>query len=134
MATETKEAPVKVKRPLYVDVAPAAEKDEKGLLRQVPEAYNSAEHRAPRRADFADEAIYFDFQAARCEVEASALADKAKTIHAKAEQIRQFGDPAQRKQMQKFNKYMENITKLRDELAESGHQIDLQALLQGLGK
>lgn len=130
MAEETKEP--KVKRPRYLDVAPPVERGEDGLLKQVPETFDPEKHLIPRRKDFGDEVIYHEFKAARFESEAAEMTNRASVARSKAQELRDYGDPAQRAQIKKFNKYLENLKELRDSLKESGHDLDLQELLKGM--
>tara|TARA_R110002096_G_C14661938_1_gene728435 strand:- start:28495 stop:28920 length:426 start_codon:yes stop_codon:yes gene_type:complete len=103
--------------------------DAEGKIVGVPEGYDSKEHLAPKRTDFANDADFLDFQANIFDAVAAEKSERAEMYRTQATELRKYGDPEQRKQVQKFQKMAEALKALQGTLASSGVEVDLEALL-----
>lgn len=123
--TATKEKPEPKKRPKYMSTDLAKEHmNGDGLLTAIPDNYDSKEHLAPKRADFASEDLFLEFKANEFESRAEGLATKAARLREQAETIRKFGDPEQRKKVAKFQKMQAQISELQKALEAEGISLD----------
>lgn len=125
---ETKAAPPEP-RVAYISVAPKEILNEQGQLTAVPTDYKENKHLAPKRGEFAGEDLFLEWRAITFEVRAAHLSEQASKFRKQAEDIRQYGDPAQRAKVRRFQRLEEQIIGLRAELSEQGIEVSLEQLL-----
>lgn len=95
-----------------------------GKLTGAPVGYNYREHKAPKRADFADEADFYEFKAAVMEINAERFVKRAASLRDNAAAMRKYGDPAQRAMVRRRQKLQEQMAELDAQLAADGITLD----------
>lgn len=116
-------------RVAYISVAPKEILNEQGQLTAVPTDYKENKHLAPKRGEFAGEDLFLEWRAITFEVRAAHLSEQAVKFRKQAEDIRQYGDPAQRAKVRRFQRLEEQILALKGELKEQGIEVSLEQLL-----
>lgn len=83
-------------------------------------------HKGLRKTDFADQAVYMEWQASQLDLRAASITAQATKLRKEAELARTVGTPEQRKKVAKLLKMKEAQAALRAELAKDG--VDLSGL------
>ncbi len=127
-STEGKKREPKV-RVAFLTLVDASMLDDEGHITAVPEGYDPKEHLAPKRTDFANDADFLEFQAGVFEAVAADKAARAKEYRKQATELRKYGDPEQRKQVQKFQKMVSALKELQGTMKAAGVEVSLEELL-----
>ena len=134
--TETVNPPEKAKpepkvRVNFITLVDKSMLNPEGKIVGIPEGYNSKEHLAPKRAEFANEADYMDFQANIFESVIASKQARIAKLRANAEELRKYGDPTVRKEVARGRKLAEQLIAIKKSLGSSDVDFDVDALLAG---
>ncbi len=119
----------KIERKPYIEICDKAILNEQGQLTAVPTDYVERKHLAPKRGDFAGEDLFLEWRAITFEARAMHLTEQAAKMRSQAEDIRQYGDPAQRAKVRRFQRLQDQILELKAELGDQGIEVSLEQLL-----
>ena len=116
-------------RVAFLSLVDAAMLDEEGHITGVPEGYDPKEHLAPKRTDFVNDHDFLNFQADVFDAVAADKTARAKEYRAQATELAKYGDPEQRKQVQKFQKMVSALRELQGTMKKAGVEVSLEELL-----
>lgn len=100
-----------------------------GKITGVPQGFDPKLHAPPKRDDFVNDADYTEFSSDVWQAKADHATKKAEDLRRIAKELREYGDPQQRKQVLKFQKMVNALKELKGTMAKSGISISLEELL-----
>lgn len=122
---EKAEKPPPPKRREFIEVAAELGEplDGEGRLTQIPVTFDGSAHLSPKKTEFAEEHHFLDFKANEAEMRAAELVETAAKLRRQANDLRQYGDPAQRAKVKRATRLREQLAELEAALKAEGIEL-----------
>lgn len=120
-----KEKKPKTQKIAYVQIPEvrSSSLDGNGRLTSMPVPFDPKLHKAPKRADFAGEHVFLNFRADVLDSRAKSIAAKATQLRNEAIEVQKTGDPSKRGLVKRAAKLKEQLAKLEEQLKLEGIDI-----------